>query len=520
MVAGARSLFFGDELLTKDIPEYAADMALLENGHPAVGAQRSAMKPDDTTKTSPAATSAPVKTAAAAEASRRRTLTDPLAPAILPSRLWAEEELAAFDARGLRRTLEPLESPQGPEVVIGGKRLINFSSNDYLGLAADKAIIRHTSEALERHGVGTGASRLVVGDTEAHHALEERLARWYEAESALLFNTGYACNVGVLQTLAGKGDVVFSDALNHASIIDGCRLSRAKVVIYPHSDVEALAELMAAHPGRRRIVVTDAVFSMDGDRAPLVRLSELCRKEAAALVVDEAHAVGVLGRRGAGLCEALDLGGTVDVRIGTLGKALGSQGAYAIVSKPLRELLVHRARSLVFSTALPAAWCAAAELAVERVSLDARLRGALMRNIGLFSEGLRKLGFPAEPNSAVFSVILGAPEVAVAASKALRERGLLVKAIRPPAVPEGTSRLRFALSAAHTGEHIDQALSALAGAVPMPLQPAYRRGWKGLQSDAETGSSSHSLTVSMRAPEREEVVDSPTMPVTILIPKG
>jgi 8-amino-7-oxononanoate synthase len=375
--------------------------------------------------------------------------------------VWAEAELAALEGRGLLRSLEALASPQGAVVCIGGQRLVNFSSNDYLGLAAHPAVVAAARSALERWGMGAGASRVVVGDTEAHRMLEARLRSFEDAEAVLLFNGGYPANLGLLPALVGPEDVVFSDALNHASLVDGGRLSRARVQVYPHRDVGALARLLAATAARRKLVVTDSVFSMDGDLAPLTQLVELCQRTGAALLVDEAHATGVLGLRGAGLCEALGLTRAVDVRMGTLGKALGAFGAYAATSAPVASLLVNRARSLVFSTALPAAVCAAAEAALERVEQEPQLRARLWHNIRYFAEGLSALGHPAQPVSAIFPVVLGLPEQALAAAAFLRARGLLVKPIRPPAVPLGTSRLRFALSAAHSQQHLEQALSAL-----------------------------------------------------------
>lgn len=377
------------------------------------------------------------------------------------ARAWAEEEVAALASRGLLRSLEPLGSPQGPTVRIGHEALLNFSSNDYLGLAAHPAVVAAARAALERWGMGTGASRLVVGDTEAHRALEARLCAFEDAEAVLLFNGGYSANLGLLPALVGRGDAVFSDALNHASLVDGCRLSRAQVEVYPHRDVGALAALLRGTPARRKLVVTDSVFSMGGDVAPLADLVDVCRRAGAALLVDEAHATGVLGERGAGLCEALGLTRAVDVRMGTLGKALGAFGAYAATSAPVASLLVNKARSLVFSTALPAAVCAAAVAALDVLEADPGLRPRLWRNIHRFSEGLRGLGHPAHPSSAIFPVVLGSQERAVAAAAFLRERGLLVKAIRPPTVPAGTSRLRFALSAAHTPAHLEQALAGL-----------------------------------------------------------
>jgi 8-amino-7-oxononanoate synthase len=377
------------------------------------------------------------------------------------SSAWAREDLEALAARGLRRFLEPLESPQGALVRVGGETLINFSSNDYLGLATSPTLRTAAIAALERQGVGTGASRVVVGDTSAHQRLEARLAAFERSEAVLLFNTGFAANTGTIPALVGSGDAVFSDALNHASLVDGCRLSRARIIVYPHADAEALARALAETPARRKLVVTDTVFSMDGDVAPLRELLAACREHGAALMVDEAHATGVLGVRGAGLCEELGLEAGVDLRVGTLSKALGCLGGYVATSRAVADLLLNRARPFVFSTSLPAALCAAAEAAVEEVEKDEHLRARLWRNIRRFAKGLRALGLPAEPRSAIFPVILGEPAAAVDAARRCRERGLLVKAIRPPTVPEGTSRLRFCLSAAHTEGQLDLALEVL-----------------------------------------------------------
>ena len=372
---------------------------------------------------------------------------------------WAREELAELSQRGLLRTLEPLASPQGAVVRIGGQSLVSFSSNDYLGLAADARVGRAFAAGLDRWGVGSGASRLVVGDTEAHRKLEARLAVFEGSEAALVLNGGYPANLGLVQALVGRGDLVVSDALNHASLVDGCRLSRAEVAVVPHADVDAVASALSRPGFRRKLVVTDAVFSMDGDLAPLGPLSDACAGAGAALLVDEAHATGVLGTRGSGLCEAT--GVRPDVRMGTLGKALGGFGAYAAATRFVADLLVNRARSVIFSTTLPPALCEAMVVALELLEHDPDLRPRLWRNIRRFVDGLRTLGFAAEARSAIVPVVLGTPERAVRASAFLRERGLLVKPIRPPTVPEGTSRLRFALSAAHTEAHVDRALQAL-----------------------------------------------------------
>lgn len=373
---------------------------------------------------------------------------------------WADEELATLWTRGLLRHLEPLASPQGPCVEVGGKWFVNFSSNDYLSLANAPTVVAAAKAALDQFGVGSGASRLVVGDTESHRSLEKRLAGFLRSETALVFNGGYAANVGALSALCGPDDVIFSDALNHASIIDGCRLSRAQVCVYPHRDMGQLEALLASTPGRRRLVVTESVFSMDGNQAPLAELVEICGEHGAALMVDEAHAIGVLGPRGAGLCEELGLSDRVDLRVGTLGKSLGSFGAFVATSRPVRDLLIHHARSFVFSTALPASVCAAAEAAIELVE-ERALRAQLRWNMRRFAEGLQRLGLRASAESPIFPIVLGTPERAVEAAKGLRDRGILAKAIRPPTVPPGTSRLRLTVTAGHDDEHLASALRAL-----------------------------------------------------------
>ena len=371
---------------------------------------------------------------------------------------WARADLAQLERTGLRRTLEPLESAQGPRVRIGGETLINFSSNDYLGLAGDPRLAEAAVQALKTHGTGSGASRLIVGDTPLHHALEERVAAFLHAPAATLFNSGYAANIGILQALCGPEDAIFSDALNHASIIDGCRLSRAKVIIYPHVDVSALDRLLSETKARRKLVCTDAVFSMDGDLAPLREIVAVCEQHDAALMVDEAHALGVVGQEGRGLSTGL----SVDVRMGTLGKSFGAYGAFAAASSEICELLVNRARSLVFSTAIPAAVCAAGIAGVSIAESDVLRRANLWRHIERVALALRSLSVPAEARSPIFSVVLGTPEAAVEAARKLRVHGLLVKPIRPPTVPPGTSRLRVSLSATHSLSDIDRLLEGLA----------------------------------------------------------
>jgi 8-amino-7-oxononanoate synthase len=373
---------------------------------------------------------------------------------------WAAEELRRQDALGLRRELEPIDSPQGAEVRICGRTLINFCSNDYLGLASHPALIDACAGAARSDGVGAGASRLLAGDTAAHHALERALSLMMGSKHALLFNTGFAANTGTIPALVGPSDAIYSDELNHASLIDGCRLSGAEVMVYPHADLSALERLLRKPTSGRRLVCTEAVFSMDGDRAPVRGLVELCRVYDAALLVDEAHALGVIGPGGAGLCAEEGIAGAVDVRIGTLGKALGAFGAFAATSANVAALLINRARTLIYSTALPPPICAAAIAAIGLASAG-ELQRKLAANAERFASGLVRLGFRGGSGSAIFPVVLGNPERALAAAAQLRAKGFLVKAIRPPTVPQGTSRLRFSICTSHTHAQIDGALEAL-----------------------------------------------------------
>ncbi|MGC3996599.1 MAG: 8-amino-7-oxononanoate synthase [Anaeromyxobacter sp.] len=375
---------------------------------------------------------------------------------------WIAGELAALEEKGLRRTLEPLDAGQGPTLSVGGRRLVNLSSNDYLGLACHPAVIAAACEAARAEGAGSGASRLVSGDLPSHGALERRLAAWKGQEAALLFGSGYHANAGVPPALVGRGDAIFSDVLNHASIIDGCLLSRAELVRYRHRDVDELAALLRGTKARRKLVITDAIFSMDGDAAPLRELAELCARHEAVLYVDEAHAAGVLGPTGAGLAEALGVSGQVDVHMGTLGKALGASGAYVAGARALTELLTSRARTFVFTTALPPAASGAALAALELVQREPQRRARVMALTRRLQAGLARLGFDvAAVEAPILPVVLGSEARALAAAAALRERGFHVKAIRPPTVPRGTSRLRITLRADHQEAQVDAFLGAL-----------------------------------------------------------
>ncbi len=381
--------------------------------------------------------------------------TDPLA--------WLEDELAALEERGLRRRLATRAGPQlAAEITLDGARYVNFSSNDYLGLAAGP-LAAAVRAALDEAGWGSGASPLVTGRATLHALLEEELAALEQTEAALLFSTGYAANVGAVAALAGKEDVVFSDAKNHASIIDGCRLSGAKVVVYPHRDAAALeALLQQAGEFRRRLIVTDTLFSMDGDLAPMPALAELANRYGAMLMVDEAHATGVFGAGGRGVCEHFGVEEGVQVRVGTLSKALGSLGGCVAGRRSLIEWLANRARSYVFSTAPPEALAAAAREALRIVRDEPHRRRELLARAADLRERLRRDGWNVGASeSQIIPVIVGAPQAAMQLSAALRKQGLLVPGIRPPSVPEGESLLRISLSYAHPPEAVERLADAL-----------------------------------------------------------
>ncbi len=375
------------------------------------------------------------------------------------------DELAGLEAAGLRRHLRALASASDTEVLLDGRRVLLFSSNNYLGLATHPALKAAAAAAIARYGCGTGASRLIAGHLELHAAVEAKVAALKGTEAALLFPSGYQANIGAVTALVGRGDHVYSDALNHASIVDGCRLSRATVHVYPHRDVPALEAALAATPhGGRRLIVTDSVFSMDGDRAPLPALVALAEHYHSWLMVDEAHATGVLGPHGGGLADAEGVAARVTVQMGTLGKALGGAGAYVAGSGALIEVLVNRARSFVYTTALPPATVAAAGAALDLVAAEPERRSTLSANAARLRAGLRDLGFDARGDTHIIPVMVGDNRHALALAEALLARGVLAHAIRPPTVPAGTARLRITPMATHTPAQLERALTAFADA--------------------------------------------------------
>jgi 8-amino-7-oxononanoate synthase len=373
---------------------------------------------------------------------------------------FIESELAQLKEAGLYRKLRRVEGDQGPTLILDGREVINFSSNNYLGLANHPALGEAAKSAIDRYGCGAGASRLISGNMTLHEELESKIAEFKGTEAALVFNSGFQLNTGVVSTLVGEGDAVFSDALNHASIIDGCRLSRAKAAVYAHLDMNRLEhELKQAPSARRKLIVTESLFSMDGDEAPLADIVGLAEKYGAMVMVDEAHATGVYEPNGAGLVAKLGLGDRVLVQMGTLGKALGGFGAYVAGRKALRELLINRCRSFIFTTALPPAVMAMAIAAVDLVRNEPERRKALTENSERLRAGLRGLGYLlGESGRQILPLMVGDANRCMELSQRLLERGVFAHGIRPPTVPLGTSRLRITLMATHTAGQINQAL--------------------------------------------------------------
>ena len=377
---------------------------------------------------------------------------------------WLTGELELWRERGLARRRVIWDERDGVELTVAGRTLVNFGSNDYLNLAGEERVIAAAVEAARLAGWGAGASPLVTGYSTWHARLEQQLARFKQTEAALLFSSGFAANFGVLSAIVGADDLVFSDARNHASLIDGCRLSKAQVVVYPHCDWRQLDALMAAEPrARRRLIATDTIFSMDGDAAPLAELAEIAERRRAMLLVDEAHAMGLLGERGSGLVEALGLEHAVALRIGTLSKAVGSVGGFVAGSAPLVEWLVNRARPYVFSTAIPPAAAAAATASLAIIEAEPGRRQGLLARAAQFRQTLSAQGWNIGRScSQIVPIYLGDPHMAMQMGAALRERGFWCPGIRPPSVPEGESLIRVSLTSGHTQAHLDALVAALA----------------------------------------------------------
>ena len=373
-----------------------------------------------------------------------------------------ERKLAQLREQSLVRSRRLVESPCGPEVRVAGKMLLAFASNDYLGLAADPALVAAAREGAALYGVGAGASHLVSGHYAAHHELEARLAAFVGLERALFFSSGYMANLGVITSLAGRDDAVFSDELNHASLIDGIRLSGAEKHIYPHLDLAALAAMLDACQRPGKLVVSDAVFGMDGDQANLPALLELCERHDAWLVVDDAHGFGIEGVGGRGSLSRFGIASQRVVYMGTLGKAAGVAGAFVAGHGPVVEWLLQSARSYIFTTGSPPLLAHALLTGIDLIEQGEERRRRLRQLIAQLRQGLtfRRWRLP-ESSTAIQPVIIGENSEALQVGAALLAAGLWVPVIRPPTVPAGTARLRISLSAAHTPAQVERLVSAL-----------------------------------------------------------
>jgi glycine C-acetyltransferase/8-amino-7-oxononanoate synthase len=382
------------------------------------------------------------------------------------------ERLQELKELGLYRRMRMISGPQGPRVVLDGKPVLLLCSNNYLGLADHPRVREAAADAAMRWGVGAGASRLVSGTMTVHRRLEERLAAFKGAPSALLFGSGYLANIGVVSALAGTGEVVFSDELNHASIIDGCRLARAETFVYRHGDVEHLAWGMRQAEGRGALVVTDAVFSMDGDVAPLEEIVELAQRHRVRVAVDEAHGTGCLGPGGRGAVAEAGVEDEVDVIIGTLSKALGSYGAFVACDQAMAQLLVNSARPFIFSTAPPPPAVAGGLAALELLMEQPRRVDKLQANADVLREELARERFEVSGSTTqIVPIVIGDARQAMRVCELAIERGVFAQAIRPPTVPEGTSRLRLAVMASHSKAELREAAQVLGRA-------ALQAGWR------------------------------------------
>jgi 8-amino-7-oxononanoate synthase len=370
--------------------------------------------------------------------------------------------LAQIEARGLLRKPKLVAGPIGTRVIIDGRDTLLFCTNDYLGLANHPAVKQAAMDAVNQYGAGAGASRLVSGTLPIHAGLEAELACFKGAQAALVFGSGYLANLGIVSTLMRQDGVIYSDELNHASIIDACRLSRAEVKVYPHRDTRSLERMLKAGNARRqRLIVTDGVFSMDGDIAPLPELARLASEFDCYLMVDDAHATGVLGPDGRGTAAHHGLYNGIDIQMGTLSKALGSYGAFVAGSRELINFLVNRARSFIFTTALPPASAAAALEALKTAKREPERRERLWRNAALLKQGLASAGFNVGPSETfIIPVIVGGATECVALAERLLEESVFAQAIRPPSVPEGSSRLRVVPTSEHSINDIEYAIEA------------------------------------------------------------
>ncbi|GAB6138684.1 8-amino-7-oxononanoate synthase [Halanaerobaculum tunisiense] len=374
---------------------------------------------------------------------------------------WVRE-LDRLKEAGLYRELRVLEDAQAPQTIVDDQEIIMLASNNYLGLSVNPKVKDEVIKIVEDYGTSSGGARLTTGNYDLHQELEEELADFKKSEAAIVFNTGYMTNLGVLTTVVGEEDLIISDELNHASIIDACRLSKAEVAIYQHANIDHLrAKLEAGQSYNRRLIVTDGVFSMDGDLAPLPAIVELAREYNALVMVDDAHGTGVLGNRGAGSSDYFNLQDGVDIQVGTLSKALAAEGGFVAGRQELIDLLRNKARSFIYSTALAPGTIAASLASLQYLQDNPQVLERLWRNIELLKTGLQDLGYHLLPsNSAIIPIMIGDQEETMKLSRGLLEEEILAPGIRPPTVPKGTSRIRVTVMANHQVQDLEKALQA------------------------------------------------------------
>ena len=384
----------------------------------------------------------------------------------MPKEHWLKSELAQLDQAGLSRSLRSVMTAPTGRTLLDGREVILLGSNNYLGLSVHPIVVEAAATAVQKYGTGASASRLMSGNCHLYTELETKIAEAKGTEAALVFGSGYLANIGSIPVLAGEGDLILSDALNHASIIDGCRLSQATKQIYRHCDVEHIESLLAqSMKFRHRLIVTDGVFSMDGDIAPLPEICGLAERYDATVMVDDAHSFGVLGETGAGTIEHFGLEQRGIIQMGTLSKAIGGLGGYVAGSTALIDFLMNRARGFIFTTGLPPATLAGASAAIDVIRSNPELRQRLFSNVLLLKNALLERGFQLLPSQTqILPLILGAADVASRFAEALLSHGVYAPAIRPPTVPAGTSRLRISVIASHTTEDLETAVKGFEAA--------------------------------------------------------
>ncbi len=371
---------------------------------------------------------------------------------------WLTEELADIKNKGLYRRLNTIESAQNPWIIKDGRKLIHLSSNNYLGLTTHPAVKRAAIKAIEDYGSGAGGARLTTGNTDLYNSLEEKLAKFKGTEDALVFSAGYMANIGIISAVMNKGDLILSDELNHASIIDGCRLSRAEVKVYPHRDVSFIEKTLRTSKHPKKLIVTDGIFSMDGDIAPLPEILELGEKYDVMVMVDDAHATGVLGKHCRGTGDYFNV--DADINMGTLSKALASMGGYVAGSSELIDYLRNRARSFIYSTALPPSEVATAIAAIDIIEKENPAK-KLWQNVAAYKKGLTGMGLTINSETQIIPVMIGDTKTTMEAAAELERLGIFAQGIRPPTVSEGRGRIRTSLMATHSEQDIREALDAI-----------------------------------------------------------